>query len=143
MSLSGSAMGAGYPGCPPGSPDAFSVERREAPQAPPAAISMSNSRRSAGAGSHISSVLNPEAKADVQHSGERKLATLAKRRSLGLIGPHTLAIYEAGIDAERDGYSAVCIDTISESGMKRSALPAQHNRFSLVYCQRPCNPKEK
>jgi hypothetical protein len=46
--------------------------------------------------------LNPEAKADVQHSGERKLATLAKRRSLGLMGPHTLAIYEAGIDAERD-----------------------------------------
>ena len=33
------------------------------------------------------------------------------------MGPHTLAIYEAGIDAERDGYSAVCIDTISESGM--------------------------
>jgi hypothetical protein len=137
MSLSGSAMGAGYPGCPPGSPDAFSVERREAPQAPPAAISMSNSRRSAGAGSHISSVLNPEAKADVQHSGERKLATLAKRRSLGLIGPHTLAIYEAGIDAERDGYSAVCIDTISESGMKTVCAPGSAQSVSLVYCQRP------
>jgi hypothetical protein len=52
---------------------------------------------------HINGVLNPEAKADVQHSGGRKLATLAKRRSLGLMGPHTLAIYEAGIDAERDG----------------------------------------
>jgi allantoin racemase len=29
-----------------------------------------------------------------------------------------VAIYEAGIDAERDGYSAVCIDTVSDSGMK-------------------------
>lgn len=28
-----------------------------------------------------------------------------------------VAIYEAGIDAERDGYSAVCIDTVSDSGM--------------------------
>jgi len=28
-----------------------------------------------------------------------------------------LAIYEAGIDAERKGYSAVCIDTVSDSGM--------------------------
>lgn len=51
---------------------------------------------------HINSVLNPEAKADVQHSGERKLTTLANRRSLGPMGPHTLTIYEAGIDAERD-----------------------------------------
>jgi allantoin racemase len=28
-----------------------------------------------------------------------------------------VAIYEAGIDAERNGYSAVCIDTVSDSGM--------------------------
>jgi allantoin racemase len=28
-----------------------------------------------------------------------------------------VAIYEAGIDAERKGYSAVCIDTVSDSGM--------------------------
>src|ERR1700745_204382 len=28
------------------------------------------------------------------------------------------AIYEAGIDGERDGYSAVCIDSVSDSGMK-------------------------
>ncbi len=29
-----------------------------------------------------------------------------------------VALYEAGIDAERDGYNAVCIDTVSDSGMK-------------------------
>ena len=39
-----------------------------------------------------------------------------------------VAIYEAGIDAERDGYSAVCIDTVSDSGMNslrcRLSIPA-------------------
>jgi len=36
-----------------------------------------------------------------------------------------LAIYEAGIGAEREGYSAVCIDTVSDSGM--SALRSRLN----------------
>ena len=35
-----------------------------------------------------------------------------------------MAIYEAGVDAEKQGYDAVCIDTMSDSGMEalRSAL---------------------
>ena len=37
-----------------------------------------------------------------------------------------VALFEAGKTAQDEGYDAVCIDTMSDSGMKAAALGARH-----------------
>ncbi len=40
-----------------------------------------------------------------------------------------LAIFEAGCNAEAEGFDAVCIDTMSDSGMVYAAIGAFHSRY--------------
>jgi allantoin racemase len=37
-----------------------------------------------------------------------------------------VSMFEAGLTAEKDGYDAVCIDTMSDFGRERAALGAGH-----------------